>query len=786
MKLAFETINRTNLYRSDVFRKFIFSYLVVLIIPLALVGFLSYSNYNRVLSDRVGESAASLLGQVQETIDVRIRELNNMPVQIQTSPKLMSLIMAQSLSRFDAYHIREFKQELNSFKVLNDFIDNIVIFLQKDDGIIGTEYVTDMKTFSQRLYRYIHIPEDEFRKRVVETTRISVWPEQPVLIGTGCNATNILTYIAPLTTNAVLTDDVKLISTVRKDALEKLMLKVLDGYEGCVYVLDGQGNNITFVQKGDVLQGVDPLKALNAGKDRRIYTDSVGGCQVLISVTKSDYTGWNYMAVIPSRQVFTEVDSIRNLSLLILLFTIVLGTASAFYFSYKNYLPVRKIISMLLPESSVQEKECIDNEWDTIERQIFTASESKKALEGYITKQLPAIKSHFIRKLLYGDVLDRQSSDSMVKLCGMHMDYKAFAVMILCIDGYNNLSMSRCENSRDLHLSRFSLCNVAEEMCKVIGEGFSIDISDDRVAVMVCFSAGEFEKNEKDIKEIVEGISRFFKIHFDFTISVGIGNVCTDILGVRHSFAEASTAVEYKVIAGNSSITHFKDICHVQGFLSYYSLDDEKSIVDSLKEGNIEKIRYIIDSVVQKMQSRTPSLETVRCMYFEVISTAMRVVDQLGMVEYNDLQLNRYLKNLMQSETIDRLNLEVMEFYSYICLCITKQRENKNTRLAFEIREYVDRNLNHPNLSLSMVADRFGVSVAYVSRFFKDYFHYNFKEYIQWKRMEMAKRLLEKEKQTIGEIAREIGYGDVHSFIKVFKKLEGITPGQFREEMGRN
>ena len=53
--------------------------------------------------------------------------------------------------------------------------------------------------------------------------------------------------------------------------------------------------------------------------------------------------------------------------------------------------------------------------------------------------------------------------------------------------------------------------------------------------------------------------------------------------------------------------------------------------------------------------------------------------------------------------------------------------------------------------------------------------------YIARVRVEYAKELLKNNKYTVFQIANMVGYSNDIGFIRVFKKLEGITPGKFRQ-----
>lgn len=53
-------------------------------------------------------------------------------------------------------------------------------------------------------------------------------------------------------------------------------------------------------------------------------------------------------------------------------------------------------------------------------------------------------------------------------------------------------------------------------------------------------------------------------------------------------------------------------------------------------------------------------------------------------------------------------------------------------------------------------------------------------EYVQWLRIEEAKQMLEADEGAIDDIAAEVGYADLASFRRLFKRLSGLTPGDYR------
>ncbi|HHV96122.1 MAG TPA: helix-turn-helix transcriptional regulator, partial [Clostridiaceae bacterium] len=69
----------------------------------------------------------------------------------------------------------------------------------------------------------------------------------------------------------------------------------------------------------------------------------------------------------------------------------------------------------------------------------------------------------------------------------------------------------------------------------------------------------------------------------------------------------------------------------------------------------------------------------------------------------------------------------------------------------------------------------------YISKIFKDTMGEGIQDYINKVRLNKAKALLLGENENLECIAKKVGYTNSNGLIRVFKKYEGVTPGQYRE-----
>lgn len=99
--------------------------------------------------------------------------------------------------------------------------------------------------------------------------------------------------------------------------------------------------------------------------------------------------------------------------------------------------------------------------------------------------------------------------------------------------------------------------------------------------------------------------------------------------------------------------------------------------------------------------------------------------------------------------------------------------------LANKILSYVYENFAE-NLTLCQAASALGYEYHYFSGIFHKFFMMNFKEFLNICRFEAACEIISDPAKTLTEIAFESGFGSVRSFNRIFKKMSGKSPSEYR------
>lgn len=129
-------------------------------------------------------------------------------------------------------------------------------------------------------------------------------------------------------------------------------------------------------------------------------------------------------------------------------------------------------------------------------------------------------------------------------------------------------------------------------------------------------------------------------------------------------------------------------------------------------------------------------------------------------------------------DSVARLAVMLAEYILFSELL--KPQHNRNIEAAMT---YIRGNLDQP-LTVQRICQDTGISKSVLYKVFRKYLNCTVSEYINAERVKKAKELILSEPLAIEEIARRSGFSDSSYFCKIFKKLTGKTPLQFKKADG--
>ena len=145
-----------------------------------------------------------------------------------------------------------------------------------------------------------------------------------------------------------------------------------------------------------------------------------------------------------------------------------------------------------------------------------------------------------------------------------------------------------------------------------------------------------------------------------------------------------------------------------------------------------------------------------------------------------DIQMNASVRKLENASTVDEIN-------KHFCSCLFGMLDAKN-KISTESYGYIQKAVQYIELNYSQpitipqIAGFVGVSSIYLTKLFKLSTGKTLSEYLNYHRTQKSLDLLTHTEETISWISEAVGYSDVRSYIRFFKKFYYMTPSEYRKE----
>ncbi len=167
-------------------------------------------------------------------------------------------------------------------------------------------------------------------------------------------------------------------------------------------------------------------------------------------------------------------------------------------------------------------------------------------------------------------------------------------------------------------------------------------------------------------------------------------------------------------------------------------------------------------------------------LYYNISMIYLKVISLNGLEEKIPFRIGLYKLTNAESfnsweEAVDYLK----ETYYAISVSLEESRGDRQDQTLNKVEKYIHEHLGE-DLTLTVLADVGGFNAAYLSRIFKQKYQCNLSVYIMNERVKQAKNLLVETDEKINRIGEMVGYLTPHSFTRVFKAAEGITPAEYR------
>jgi YesN/AraC family two-component response regulator len=227
-------------------------------------------------------------------------------------------------------------------------------------------------------------------------------------------------------------------------------------------------------------------------------------------------------------------------------------------------------------------------------------------------------------------------------------------------------------------------------------------------------------------------------------------------------------------------------------FIAIQSIEEryetEENLLEAIAAGDHARaILYHGKSRNFKIMPRSENTLINRKNLVIVLNTLCRKAVQKGHVHpmYIDELSTRFAIQINQIRSLKELDTLESDMIHKYCLLVYNHSMKNYSQIVQQCITYTDFHYAEP-LTLAFFAERCHVTKSYLSSLFKKETGRNLTDYIHSVRISHSLFLLNSTQMPIHIVAMNCGYNDINYFIKLFKRLNGISPKQYRIQLRNN
>lgn len=291
-------------------------------------------------------------------------------------------------------------------------------------------------------------------------------------------------------------------------------------------------------------------------------------------------------------------------------------------------------------------------------------------------------------------------------------------------------------------------------------------------------SEGENEPSVGDIRSFAEEVASRIFANPALGARIGVGSLETDFARSREAYGSSLRALGGA--EGTGLVLFAEDSFRDFGAIGPYPAETERKVIELASLGDVEGATTELRALSAWLSARYPGdIDALRNKLYEILS----IIRYQARERHGDfggfdawMDTGKRLREISGREELERFAAAGIEECAGIA---GGRRQGRISPFVIRACTIINERLSG-DISLEEIARRVEISPFYFSKLFKEETGANFIDYLTMARIERAKGYLRDEARSVKEISAAAGYGDPNYFSKLFKKVVGLTPTEFR------
>ncbi|KKO54401.1 helix-turn-helix domain-containing protein [Paenibacillus sp. DMB20] len=743
-------------FRANMFWRHFANYFVLILIPVIAASILAHVLVVRLIEEDARKLSDVVMSRFTEQTDTAFNALKTNMINMLSTSGIRSLLKESGDSspenRQRSEMIHDLRGQLIKLQSSELVSKAYLVFAHHDLVIDGDTYTNKSYYFNIQ-----HPLEDKDR-----TPFFALFSGKKMMSFVeplGEDIPALMSY--PFNTDA---PEVYLVVNIRRDKLQNLIHVRQDWVAGTAIVGSG----------GQVLSQAGPMKEWNVAAQLASGLKNpqfnVAGQKAVSLVPSGFDDSWSYLSMIDMQTLMKPAEVTRLISWAFLLFFVLIGSIVSYHLSRRIYKPVMEIKEGLKSRRNENDHPRDGNDFDVIKRYSRLIVSENEQLSQLVSGMTPIVHEHFIAKILQGQYRDALSIETYAREIGFAYGKKT-ARTVLCIAFHYEREYEQLSESS----KSFLMAELKERIRGLVPAALWLCQTKPDTLACIVHRDLFLQLNPEEEADIVKLALQLYGKYFKATI--GIGSTVHAMEELHVSYEHALSVLQRRRLHSGVEICGQDSPPESARYDSYLSVQEVNRMLNQYKTREHDKLLQSAFEVLDEGVRVNATAMQVKHLCSDILNTWIRAVE----TERKDFHVPFYaglFDTLNRCMTIDELRCSFEEIHRLLFPAIEGKGEDKPKKLA-DILNYIHEHYDQ-ELSIEYFAGTLNMSIGHFSRTFKEEVGEKYVEYIARYRLMKAKEMLLETDLKIDDIAEKVGYWGRNSFIRMFRKYEGITPAKYR------
>ncbi|NOU80748.1 helix-turn-helix domain-containing protein [Paenibacillus sp. LMG 31459] len=692
--------------------------------------------------------------------------------------------LAQDTSRLAATNIFDRIRSFETYDEINANYNNVSLALsvtkellnlnRRVDGVYSSyfylndsDYVFSTDSSITTLERYESI--DWITEALEGRRGISgVWVPRKLESGE-----NVVSYVYPLNRLSSTTRGI-IVVNLKESQIGKYLHATEIG-DSNYLLLDSDGKVISYNDHSLLLSDGQKLpylqEILNQESSEGYTFHELDGKRMIYAWSRSAMSGWWNVSWSSMDELMIKSRDMQGNIILLTGAIILLGTLLAIFLATWLSRPLRQLVRTIRSKSDLGVVN--KNELAFLDMAFKRMQEEEESLFQLLQEREQDTRSLAVHRLLRGEIPPR-ITEAFPEVC--------YRVVVVSIDQYRRYVGNTNVETRSYH--RY-LLNAKYE--SFFPEGIlarSVYHNDGCIVIVLNLAPDESGEKEGLIRQALEQIRDQSLELLEHSVTIGVSDLADAPERVALRLFEAMEVIKRRMINGAGSIMYWHD--EEEGSRKYLdSESSERRILNFLDAGELAGIFKELQSIRSQIASEENiSYDNIMFIYYQLMGATIKHLRE------NHISTGRMVMGrgnvysiLAAMDTLDELEEYLHGFFTEIVQSL--DRSTSETNHAERIIHYLKKNFRE-EIVFEDMAKEIGISYSYMRKIVYEQTGNSMIDFVNQLRIEKAKELLLDTECSIKQIAAEVGYYNVQSFNRFFRKYEGMPPSSFKSAKSKS